>query len=118
MTKEERFQNIFNELCSQYGLYVERIGNQQRAWFQTYDFVMNLNVDFTDEHGNKLSSFQIPTKVMLNDYMEVPRFFSYIELNNVNWTDKEIIAKIDEVFGEYKRLLVEAKVNEAHKDFE
>ena len=55
---------------------------------------------------------------MLNDYMEVPRFFSYIELNNVNWTDKEIIAKIDEVFGEYKRLLVEAKVNEAHKDFE
>lgn len=118
MTKEERFQKIFDDICSQFGLHVERIGNQQRAWYQDYDFVMNLNVDATDFEGIKIPSFQIPTKVMLNDYMEVPRFFSYIELNNVDWSDEEIIAKIDEVFGEYKRLLVEAKVNEAHKDFE
>lgn len=113
MNKEERFQKIFNDLCSQFGLHVERIGNQQRAWYQTYDFVMNL----TTKYNNNMPSFQIPTKVMLNDYMEVPRFFSYIDLNEVEWTDKEIIDKIDTVFGEYKRLLIESKVNEAKKDF-
>ena len=122
MTEKEKneYQELYNELCSQYGLHTECIGNQQRAWYQEYDFVMNLTIRETGlDHHNYDISFEIPTKVLLNDYMDVPRFFDYLDITHNRWKLKKKRTEkiIDEVFGKYKLLLAESKLKEIKKDF-
>lgn len=122
MTEKEKneYQEIYNELCSQYGLHTEFIGNQQRAWYREYDYVMNLIIHDTSLDKHYDISFEIPTKVLFNDYLDVPRFFDYIDITRKNWKlkKKRTIKIIDEVFGKYKLLLSEAKIKEIKKDFE
>ncbi len=121
MTEKEKneYQELYNELCSQYGLHTEFIGNQQRAWYQDYDFVMNLNVRETSQDNHYDISFEIPTKVLLNEYMDVPRFFDYLDITQKKWKLKKKRTEkiIDEVFGKYKLLLAESKLKDIKKDF-
>ena len=121
MTEKEKdeYQELYNELCSQYGLHTELIGNQQRAWYQEYDYVMNFCVRDTSLDHHYDISFEIPTKVLLNEYMDVPRFFDYLDITQKKWKLKKKRTEkiIDEVFGKYKLLLAEAKLKDIKKDF-
>ena len=80
---------------------------------------MNLIIHDTSLDHNYEISFEIPTKVLFNDYLDVPRFFDYIDITRKNWKlkKKQTIKIIDEVFGKYKLLLSEAKIKEIKKDF-
>lgn len=105
-----KYKQIYLELTDLLGLHTEYLGNQWRAWYQTHDFVFCF-FDKEDE-----VRFEIPRNVMLKYYMEEPRFFDYADV--VGKSKRFIFNTVIPLFGRYKELLEEAKINKANEDFQ
>jgi len=96
----------FNKLAKDNGLNVEINGNLHRAWFNDKDFLMSINT------RKEFQALEIATKVFGRKFMV---FKEYIEIGPNKY--KKLDKQIKQLIGDYKKALVQEKLEIMGNDF-
>lgn len=96
----------FNKLAKDNGLYIEINGNLHRAWFNDKDFLMSIN------ERKEFQALEIASKVLGRKFMV---FNQYTEIGPKIY--KKLDKQIKQLIGEYKKALVQEKLEDLKNDF-
>ena len=96
----------FNKLAKDNGLFVEVNGNLHRAWFNDKDFLMSINT------RKEFQALEIATKVLGRKFMV---FKQYDKIGPKIY--KELDKQIKQLIGDYKKALVQEKLENIKNDF-
>lgn len=96
----------FNKLAKDNGLNVEINGNLHRAWFNDKDFLMSIN------ERKEYQSLEVATKVLGRKFM---LFKQYTKIGPRIY--KDLDKQIKQLIGDYKKALVQEKLEIMENDF-
>lgn len=96
----------FNKLAKDNGLYIEINGNLHRAWFNDKDFLMSINI------RKEYQALEVASKVLGRKFM---LFKQYTKIGPKIY--KELDKQIKQLIGEYKKALVQEKLENIKDDF-
>lgn len=96
----------FNKLAKDNGLNVEVNFNVHRAWFNDKDFLMSINT------REEFQSLEIASKVLGRKFMV---FKQYTKIGPKIY--KELDKQIKQLIGDFKKALVQEKLENMENDF-
>lgn len=96
----------FNKLAKNNGLNVEIDGNLHRAWFNNKDFLMSIN------ERKEYQSLEVATKVLGRKFM---LFKQYTKIGPRIY--KDLDKQIKQLIGDFKKALVQEKLEIMENDF-
>ena len=96
----------FDKLAKDNGLNVEINGNLHRAWLNDKDFLMSINT------RKEFQALEIASKVLGRKFMV---FQQYTEIGPKIY--KKLDKQIKQLIGEYKKALVQEKLENMENDF-
>lgn len=96
----------FNKLAKDNGLNVEINGNLHRAWFNDKDFLMSINT------RKEFQALEVASKVLGRKFM---LFKQYTKIGPKIY--KELDKQIKQLIGDYKKALVQVKLEDLKNDF-
>ena len=99
-------EKAFEMLAAANGLHIEKMGNLQRAWLGTYDYIMALNKCSSFDH------FQVANTIINGKFMN---FAVYNSINTKLY--KKIDAHIKDLLERIKEYRIEKKLEKIKEDF-
>ena len=96
----------FNKLAKENGLNVEINGNLHRAWFYDKDFLMSINT------RKEFQALEIASKVLGRKFMV---FQQYTKIGPKIY--KKLDKQIKQLIGDFKKALVQEKLENMENDF-
>lgn len=96
----------FNKLSKDNGLEIEINGNLHRAWFNDKDFLMSINT------RKEFQALEVASKVLGRKFMV---FKQYTKIGPKIY--KELDKQIKQLIGDYKKALVQVKLEDLKNDF-
>jgi hypothetical protein len=99
-------EKAFEMLAAANGLHIEKMGNLQRAWLGTYDYIMALN-----KHSS-FDQFQVANTIIHGKFMN---FAVYNSINTKLYN--ELDAHIKDLLERIKKYRIEKKLEKMQEDF-
>lgn len=99
-------EKAFEMLAAANGLHIEKMGNLQRAWLGTYDYIMALN-----KHSS-FDQFQVANTIIHGKFMN---FAVYNSINTKLYN--ELDAHIKDLLERIKEYRIEKKLEKIKEDF-
>ena len=96
----------FNKLAKDNGLEVEINGNLHRAWFNDKDFLISINT------RKEFQALEVASKVLCRKFMV---FKQYKKIGPKIY--KELDKQIKQLIGDYKKALVQKRLENMENDF-